>query len=127
METYRSSLENCIDVTNLCEECGEVIECADWAAMINTELKPGTDEKYLVVSAVKRRRIDGAEADLAKYTYLAHPFARNNGLRLLDDMNLQKILSVQSLTSDIAIDMKEKRNAIPRPKDMGRSEFIEEE
>lgn len=103
----------------------EVIETADWAGVLNIEHKPGTDEKYLVVNAVKRRRIDSLESDLAKYTYLAHPFARNNGLRLIDDIKLDKVLSLQSLVTDISGIGKEKANAVPRLMNMEQSEFIE--
>lgn len=103
----------------------EVIETADWAAMVNTEFKPGTDEKYLILNVVKRRRIDANESEFAKYTYLAHPFAKNNGLRLLDDVKLDKVLSLQSLTTDIDIVGKEKANAVPRLMSMKQSEFIE--
>lgn len=103
----------------------EIIETADWAAMINTEFKPGTDEKYLIVNVVKRRRIDSNESEFAKYTYLAHPFAKNNGLRLIDDINLDKVLSLQSLVSDIDSIGKEKANAVPRLMNMKQSEFIE--
>lgn len=103
----------------------EVIETADWAGVLNIEHKPGTDEKYLVVNAVKRRRIDSLESDLAKYTYLAHPFARNNGLRLIDDIKLDKVLSLQSLVTDIPGIGKEKANAVPRLMNMEQSEFIE--
>ena len=112
-----------------CEPCedktGEVIETADWAAMINTEFKQGTDEKFLVINVVKRRRIDANESEFAKYTYLAHPFAKNNGLRLIDDVKLDKVLSLQSLTTDIDIVGKEKANATPRLQMMPRSEFVE--
>lgn len=103
----------------------EVIETADWAAMINTEFKPGTDEKYLFINVVKRRRVDPNEADFAKYTCLAHPFAINNGLRLIDDINLDKVLSLQSLVTDIDIIGKEKTNAVPRLISMKPSEFLE--
>lgn len=103
----------------------EVMETADWAGILNIEYKPGTDDKYITLNVVKRRRIETSEADFAKYTYLAHPFAKNNGLRLLDDLNLEKVLSLQSLVSDI--DMiganKETVNAAPRLKLQGPSEF----
>ena len=104
----------------------EVVETADWAAMVNTEYKPGTDEKYLVLNVVKRRRIDSNESEFAKYTYLAHPFAKNNGLRLVDDVKLDKVLSLQSLITDIDIVGKEKANAVNRLQVMPRSEFIDD-
>lgn len=94
----------------------ELIESSDWAAVVNIEYKPQTDDRYMTINVVKRRRIDAADSSMAKYTYLAHPFAKNNGLRLLNDLGTDKVLSLQSLSSDI--DMigaaKEITNAIPR-------------
>ena len=103
----------------------EILETTDWAAVINSEYKPGTDEKYMTFNVVKRRRIDASDAEFAKYTYLAHPFAKNNGLRLIDDIHLNKVLSLQSLVSDIELIPKEKANAVPRLKAMEQHDFIE--
>jgi len=104
----------------------EIIESADWAAVLNIEYKPGSmDDRYLVINVVKRRRIEAGESDFAKYTYIAHPFAKNNGFRLLDDFGLDKILSVQSLVTDINEVGKEKTNATERLKIMSPSEFVE--
>ena len=103
------------------------METADWAAVLNSEYRPGTDEKYLTINVVKRRRIDAAEAEFAKYTYLAHPFAPKNGLRLLDDINLDKVLSLQSLSNDMdVLPDKEKANAVPRLQTMTRTPFDED-
>lgn len=104
----------------------EVVEVADFLALLNIEYKPGTDDKYLTMNVVKRRRIDQSQSDFAKYTYLAHPFAKNNGLRLIDDINLDKVLSLQSLSSDISLIDKEKANAVPRLKTLERSEFVDD-
>jgi hypothetical protein len=105
----------------------EVIEVADWACILNIEYKPGTDEKYLVFNVVKRRRIDSSAGDVSKYTYLAHPFAKNNGLRLLDDIHLDKVLSLQSLINDIdTIVGKDKTNAVPRLNKIESKQFIED-
>jgi hypothetical protein len=105
----------------------EVLETSDWAANVNIEYKPGTDERYMTINVLKRRRIDSSEMEFAKYTYLAHPFAKNNGLRLLDDMNGDKVLSLQSLSSDIYMVGKEKQNAVPRLKAMNPSDFVEDD
>jgi replicative DNA helicase len=102
-----------------------VIEGGDWISVINSEYKPGTDEKYMTFNVVKRRRIDMADAEFAKYTYLAHPFSKSNGLRLIDDINLNKVLSLQSLSSDIDVVGKEKANAVPRLKSMEQHDFVE--
>ena len=118
------------DVTKLVgrEHAGsawEIVEVADWAAVLNIEYKYGTDEKYMVVNVVKRRRIESGEGEFAKYTYLAHPFSRHRGLQLIDDMHLDKVLSLQSLATELDIVDKEKTNATPRLKLMGRQEFVE--
>jgi replicative DNA helicase len=92
-----------------------VIESSDFAAVINSEYKPGTDDKYMTINVVKRRRIEKKDAEMAKYTYLAHPFAKNNGLRLIDDINNDKVLSLQSLVTDLDVSLLgEKANAVPR-------------
>ena len=77
-----------------------VIEVSDVVMLVGTEYKSGTDDKYLTLNVIKRRRIDSSEAEFAKFTYLAHPFAKN-GFRLIDDLNLGKVLSLQSLATDI--------------------------
>lgn len=102
-----------------------IIETSDWVSVLNCEYKPGTDQKYLTINNVKRRRIDMAEAEFAKYTYLAHPFAKNSGLRLLDDIHLDKVLSLQSLTSDIDISNQspERINAAPRLQTIKQNTF----
>lgn len=120
------------DVTKLAgrENIGdawEVLETADWAATVNIEYKPGTEDRYFCVNVLKRRRIEASENDMAKYTYLAHPFAKNNGLKLIDDINLDKVLSLKSLSSEIDIVGQEKANAVPRLKTTESVEFMEDD
>ena len=106
----------------------EVVETSDFLAIVNITYKPGTDDRYMEFNVVKRRRIDSSESEFAKFTYLAHPFAKNNGLRLVDDVGTGKILSLQSLVSDIDVPIsKEKTNAIPRLKSMEVSDFDEDD
>ena len=101
---------------------------SDFLAIVNITYKPGTDDRYMEFNVVKRRRIDSSESEFAKFTYLAHPFAKNNGLRLVDDVGTGKILSLQSLVSDIDVPIsKEKTNAIPRLKSMEVSDFDEDD
>ena len=101
----------------------EIVETADWLGMCMISYKPGTDQKYFEVNVVKRRRIDQSESEFAKYTYLAHPFSKNNNLRLVDDIYLDKVLSLQSLNSDIDLISKEKTNAVPRLKTLEQNDF----
>lgn len=103
----------------------EVIETSDFVAMTNIAYKPGTADRYMELEVVKRRRIDSSESEFAKYTYLAHPFSKKNGLRLIDDINIDKVLSLQSLVSDIDIIDKEKANAVPRLQTIKQSEFVD--
>lgn len=103
----------------------EVIETSDFVAMTNIAYKPGSDDRYMELEVVKRRRIDSTESEFAKYTYLAHPFSKKNGLRLVDDINIDKVLSLQSLVSDIDIIDKEKANAVPRLQTIKQSEFVD--
>ena len=106
----------------------DVVESSDVVGILGREYKPGTEELYLVINMVKRRRIDASEAAFAKYTYLAHPFAKNNGMRLIDDINLDKVLSLQSLGTDIDIlgVSKEKANATQRLQQITQKEFDED-
>ena len=94
---------------------------------MNREYKPGTDELYLTISVVKRRRIDAAEAEFAKYTYLAHPFAKQNPMRLVPDIKMDKVLSLQALSTDIDIlgVSKEKTNATQRLQKITQKDFDE--
>lgn len=104
-----------------------VVEISDWLANIGTEYKPGTDEKYMTISVLKRRRIDASEMEFAKYTYLAHPFSTKNSFRLLDDVYLEKVLSVQSIVSDIDIaGANNKTNAVKRLQTMESTIFNED-
>jgi len=105
----------------------ELVEAADWLATTNITYKPGTDQRYLELDVVKRRRIDSSDYKMAQFTHLAHPFAPTNGLRLLDDLYLDKVLSVRSLDTDIDINgnIKEKTNAVPRLKTITQEQFAE--
>lgn len=108
------------DVTKLAgrEHIGSawgLMETADWAAVLNIEYKPGTNEKYLAINVQKRRRIDSNDHhQLADQLFIVHPFSRTNGLRLIDDMLLDKVLSLKSLSLDIDVIGNEKTNAVQR-------------
>ena len=103
----------------------EVVETSDSVFMNNIVYMPGTNKKFIELAAVKRRRIDSTEAEFAKYTYLAHSFSEKNPMRLIDDMGLDKVLSLQSLVSDTDIVNKEKTNAVNRLQIMKPAEFDE--
>jgi hypothetical protein len=105
---------------------GETIEVSDWAAVLNIEYQQGTNKKYLAINVVKRRRIESGQSDMSNITYLAHPFD-GSSFRLIDDFLIGKILSLNSLVTDVENVGKEKTNAVPRLKQMEESEFEEDE
>ena len=93
---------------------GSIIETGDWVATLGTEYLPTVErEKYLTLKLVKRRRTEH-NPEMEKYNYLAHPFSKHNGFRLIDDIYLNKVLSLDSLATDIDLVPKEKSNAIQR-------------
>lgn len=73
----------------------EVMENSDWCCIINVERKRGTDQYFLTFKRVKIRYRD--PNDLG---YFNHPFILGNRMQLMDDLNLDKSLSEESLGSD---------------------------
>lgn len=120
-----STHQKCKDIVRDTSTIGEIYESSDTVFISNISYKPGTDKRFVELEVIKRRRIDSSESDLAKYTYLAHPFSEKNPMRLIDDMGLDKVLSLQSLVSDTDIVSKEKTNAVNRLQIMKPAEFDE--
>jgi replicative DNA helicase len=74
----------------------DLLENVDWAAIINIEKEKRSGLLYLTIKRIKIRYKDNA-----KYSYINHPFAPNSTIRLLDDINLDKPISKESLSSDM--------------------------
>lgn len=109
-------------------DCWGILQVVDWACVVGMTYKPGTHDKYMAFNLLDRRRVDASDAELSGYEYLVHPFAKNNGLRLLDDINLSSILSLQSLVNDLdGIVPKDKVNATPRENVVKSHKFIEDD
>jgi hypothetical protein len=92
----------------------EVVENSDWSCIINVERKKDTDQYYLTFKRIKIRYRD--PNDLG---YFNHPFVIGNRMQLMDDVELDRSLSEESLASDFeGIDLsknkKGKRNATER-------------
>jgi hypothetical protein len=92
---------------------GEVIENADFVAIIYVEMKRSTGQYYLTFKRVKIRY-----KPLTDFGYFNHPFESNNRMRLIDDIGLDRSLSEDSLVSDFdGVDLsttKGRRNATER-------------
>lgn len=73
----------------------EVQENSDWCCIINVEQKRSTGQYYLTFKRTKIRYRD--PNDLG---YFNHPFEISNRIKLIDDIELEEVLSEESLTSD---------------------------
>ena len=73
----------------------EIVENCDWICIIFVEKKKSTDQYYLTFKRIKIRY-----KELTDLGYFNHPFESNNKMRLLDDINLEKSLSEDSLVAE---------------------------
>ena len=73
----------------------EIVENCDWICIIFPEKKRSTDQYYLTFKRIKIRY-----KEMSDLGYFNHPFYGNNKMRLMDDVNLEKSLSEDSLVSD---------------------------
>ena len=79
----------------------EIVENSDWTCILNQETKSGTDELYMTFKLVKRRyRSIESDEDMRRLQYFSHPYEKENTIRLIDDIDLDRPLSVYSLASD---------------------------
>ena len=72
------------------------MENSDWVGIINIEKRRDTGQNYLTFKRVKIRY--KFKSDL---TYFNHPFAEDNGVRLVDDIHLDESLSELTLATDL--------------------------
>ena len=85
--------------------------------IINPEVKSDTNDLYLTFKLLKRRyRSSEEDEKLRRLEYFNHPFEPDNGIKLIDDLELDKPLSLESLSTKFeALDDKRgKTNAIER-------------
>lgn len=93
------------DVTRLVGRDGvagawEIIENSDVCIIINQEIKSDTGDVYMTFKMLKRRyRSSEEDEKLKKLDYFNHPYERNNTIKLIDDMDLPKSVSLYSLSS----------------------------
>jgi len=74
----------------------DLLENVDWSAIINIEREKKSGILYLTIKRIKIRY-----KDLARHSYINHPFMENSTIRLQDDIYLDKSLSIESLSSDM--------------------------
>ena len=73
-----------------------LLENVDWAAIINMERERRSGVLYLTIKRIKMRY-----KDLSRYTYINHPVVKDSTIQLIDDIKLDKPLSIMSLSSDM--------------------------
>lgn len=74
----------------------DLLENVDWAAIINMEREKRSGTLYLTIKRIKMRY-----KDLARYQYINHPFVKDSTIRLIDDIDMDKSMSILSLSSDM--------------------------
>lgn len=95
----------------------EIIENSDVVIIINPEVKSDTNDLYLTFKLLKRRyRSSEEDEKLRRLEYFNHPFEHDNGIRLIDDIEFDKPISLESLSTKFeAVDSKRgKTNAVER-------------
>ena len=98
----------------------EIIENSDFVCIINPEVKSDTDELYLTFKMLKRRYRSVEENEkLRRLDYFNHPFEPNNEIKLIDDIDFDKPVSLESLStkfeSQESTNRRGKENATERP------------
>jgi ribosomal silencing factor RsfS len=112
------------DVTRLVGKDGvagawEIIENSDIVIIINQEVKADTGEVFLTFKLLKRRyRSSEDDEKLKRLDYFNHPYEEGNTIKLIDDVDLPKSVSLYSLATQF-VSLEEtkrgKKNAMERP------------
>jgi len=78
----------------------EIQENSDFTCIINPETKMDTGELYMTFKMLKRRyRSSESNLKLRRLDYFSHPFEEGSEIRLIDDVDLPKSLSLESLST----------------------------
>lgn len=95
----------------------EILENSDFTCIINPETKSDTQELFLTFKMLKRRyRSSETSEKLRRLDYFNHPFEENSEIRLVDDINFSKPVSLESLSTQFepVEDKRGKKNAVER-------------
>lgn len=107
----------------------ELVENSDWLCILNQEIKLTTMQLFMTFKLLKRRYFSPEEDEgLRRLNYFNHPYEIGNDIRLIDDVELDKPISLALLGNDLVGAEQQKRgqkNAIKR--DTQEEEMFEEE
>lgn len=99
----------------------ELVENGDWLCILNQEIKASTNQLHMTFKLLKRRYYSSEDSDeLRRLNYFNHPYEPGNDIRLIDDINLEKSVSVALLGTDLVAAEQQKRgqrNATKRDDD----------
>lgn len=77
-----------------------MLENSDWTCIINPEIQQSTGTLFLTFKLLKRRyRSTEDNHKLRSLTYFNHPFEEGNEIKLIDDIDLPKSISIESLST----------------------------
>jgi hypothetical protein len=94
MEGGKSDLARFLGRGNIAESW-DILENADWAAILNVEIDRTDNKRYLTIKEIKKRY--KSQTDI---TYFNHPFEPGSTIMLVEDINRDESVSKISLTSD---------------------------
>jgi hypothetical protein len=77
----------------------DLLENADWSAILNVEVERVTKVRYLTVKEIKKRY-----KSMTDINYFNHPFEEGSTIMLIDDVPLEKSISKISIASDMQAD-----------------------
>ena len=99
MQANKADLARLIGAHNVAGSW-EIQENSDFTCVINPETKQDTGERFMSFKMLKRRyRSSETDERLKRLDYFNHPFEEGSDLRLIDDVDLPKALSLESLST----------------------------
>ena len=108
----------------------EIIENSDFVCILNQEIKTDTNQLYMTFKLLKRRyRSTDEDESLRRLDYFNHPYEIGNDIRLIDDINLNKPVSVALLGNNLVGAEQQKRgqkNAVKRQSEEEYNEPMED-
>ena len=102
----------------------EILENSDWTCIINPEAKRDTNEIFLTFKLLKRRyRSIESDTKIRRLEYFNQPFFPDSEIRLMDDLELDKPLGIESLSNNLApVEEKKMIPGIPKKKSKEKDE-----
>ena len=121
------------DITRLVGRDGistawEILENSDWCCIINKEVKADDSSLYLTFKLLKRRyRSSAKDTKLRRLDYFNHPYDPDNEIKLIDDIDREKSISLYSLATTFVPFEENKRGKKNAADRKGKKNSLDEE